>query len=121
MILYALVLGLGAATVAICTLLDKFYDVFARWLKTLPEKLKKATPGILVGCKTLVNATKHVINGTMGLLTNNYSKVGEQWVVTSAQQDVFMDEFPEEILNKTQQAQNQTADVTEELKLWMGV
>lgn len=120
MILYAVVLGLTVATAAICTLLDKFYDVFARWLKTLPEKLKKVTPGILVGCKTLVNAAKHLINGTMGLLTNNYSKVGEQWVVTSAQQDTYMDEFPEEIINKTRQSSDQTADVTDELKMWMG-
>ncbi|MDD7184595.1 MAG: hypothetical protein PUH54_02820 [Oscillospiraceae bacterium] len=117
MLMYALILG--AVAVAVCTLLDKFYDEFAKWLQTLPDKLRDATPGILIGCKTFVDGSKRLVNGTMKQMVRNYSKNGNQWLMTTAEKDMYMDEFPEEIVDKTECSEDYTADITDEMEMWL--
>lgn len=117
MLMFALILG--AAAVVACTLLDQFYDAFAKWLKTLPDKLRAATPGILIGCKTFVDGSKRLVNGTMKQMARNYSKQGNQWMMTTAETDMYMDEFPEEIIDKTECCDNYLADITDEMEMFL--
>ena len=117
MLLFNILLGFSA--LAICNLLDRFYDKFAKWLQTLPDKLKKATPGILVGCKAFVDGSKRMVNGTMKQISRNYSKYGDKWMTTTAETEVYMNEFPEEIIDKTECSENYTAEITDDLEMWL--
>lgn len=117
MILFAALVTLGG--LAVVSLLDKFYYAFARWLQALPERLKAATPGILVGCKTFVDGAKHFIDGSVKQISRNYSKVGEQWHVVSAETVVGRNEVPDEIIEMTDNSTNYLADVTDELEMYL--
>lgn len=112
MILFA-ALAVFAGITAL-TLLDVFYDEFAKWLKTLPKLLDKVIDGILVGCKTFINIQKNRF-GLPTEISKNYSKVGDQWEVTTATREISDNEVPDEIRNRN--SESGVIDITDELEL----
>lgn len=112
MILFALLAA--CAGIAVCTLLDMFYDQFSKWLRTLPKLLEKVIEGVLIGCKTFVDMTKSRF-GIASELSKNYSKLGDKWQVTTATREVPMSDIPEEIQNR--QTENNVLDITDELEM----
>lgn len=99
----------GAAIVT--TLLDKFYDEFAKWLKTIPKIVEKAIDGILIGVKAFIDMTKRYI-GTE--ISKSYSLNNNQWQLTTITRDIPVNEIPNEILSK---AHSGKLEVTKELDL----
>ncbi len=117
MILFSALLAIGGLVVT--SLIEQFYCSLTNWLKTLPEKLKKATPGILIGCKTFVDGVRERIRNGMVEISRNYSKVGDEWHMVSAERVVGMNEVPAEIVEETATCDNGLLDVTEELEMYL--
>jgi hypothetical protein len=114
MILFAALTTL--AGIAICTLIDIFYDRFANWLRSLPEALKPVTEGVLIGCKAYVEIVKSQF-GIAAHLSKNYSKLGDKWFVTTAKHEVSISEIPDEIKSRT--FVDNLLEVTNELELFI--
>ncbi len=105
---------LGFVGVAlVTTLLDEFYNEFAKWLKTIPKIVEKAINGILIGVKAFIDMTKRYI-GTE--ISKSYSLNNNQWQLTTITRDIPANEIPDEISYK---ACNGELEVTEELDLVM--
>lgn len=108
---------LGFAGVALVTsLLDEFYNEFAKWLKTVPRIVEKAVDGILIGVKAFIDTAKQRLTGFGKEISHNYSLNGEQWLVTTISRDVHETEIPEEI---TLRANGRELELTDELELVM--
>ena len=103
----------GAAVV--CSLLDQFYDEFAKWLRTIPKLVEKAVEGILVGVKTFVNAVKQGL-GVVVEMSKNYSMKDDRWFLTTSTRNVSTADVPDEILSR---ANGGELDITDELELKM--
>lgn len=102
------------AGITALTLLDVFYDEFAKWLKTLPKLLDKVIDGILIGCKTFINIHKNRL-GLPTEISKNYSKIGDQWEVTTATREISDSEVPNEI--RYRNSDSGIIDITDELDL----
>lgn len=115
MILLKILLGFAGAAI-ITTLLDEFYNEFAKWLKTIPKAVEKLINGVLIEVKACIDTTKQHILGFGKEISRNYSLNGEQWQVTTVSRDIPQYDIPEEISVK---ANGQELEVTNELELIM--
>ena len=111
MILLDVLLGfIGVATVF--TLLDQFYDDFAKWLRQIPKIVEKAINGVLIGVKAFIDTTKQKLG--FGVETSkSYSYDGNKWQITTTTRNIPASEVPPEYLDKARYGE---VDITDELE-----
>jgi hypothetical protein len=115
MILFTALAAIGAAVV-IKTLIDQFYDDIINWLKQIGTVAKRVVQGVLIGCKTFINAGRAVVNTIKKEISRNYSKVGNQWQVTEVSRNVSADQIPDEIYEKAETVSDDLLELTEDIE-----
>lgn len=114
MILFSVLATIGAAVVL--SLLDKFYDDIIKWLKVIGQVAQKAVQGVLIGCKTFINAGRAAFRTAGKEISRNYSKVGDQWQVTEVERNVSADKIPDEIYQQAEQTTDDLLELTADIE-----
>lgn len=107
MILTSLIVGAVIAT-SVVGIVAAFWNSIKEFLKKALAKVKKIVSGVVYGCKVFI---KKISEGVKEI-SRSYSKVGENWQMTTTTQTIPASEVPPEMLERARQAEE--VDITDE-------